>query len=70
MRTTAPMHGTPAERYNARREALSRVEAIMSRSWSQRDVQGEGAPYSPTLFGAQAEGAEAGGIEQRLAREG
>jgi len=42
--------GTPKQRYAARREALSKVEQIVQRSWSQRDLSGVA---SPTMFGAK-----------------
>ncbi|KII84891.1 hypothetical protein PLICRDRAFT_57400 [Plicaturopsis crispa FD-325 SS-3] len=41
--------GTPAERYTARMGALRKVDDIVERSWSGRDV---GGARSPTLFGA------------------
>ncbi|KAI0773141.1 hypothetical protein BD413DRAFT_539527 [Trametes elegans] len=44
--------GTPAERHEARASALSRVDEILSRSWSERQLGGEGFPGSPTNFGA------------------
>ena len=41
-------HGTPKERYEARRGALTKVEEILAQSWSERDVR----VSSPTMFGA------------------
>lgn len=43
---------SPKERYEARRTALDKVEAIVARSWSARNVKGISTPSSPTLFGA------------------
>ncbi|TFK51360.1 hypothetical protein OE88DRAFT_1735272 [Heliocybe sulcata] len=59
---------SPKERYKARHGALTKVDEILSRSWSDREMLG-GVPQSPTMFGAihsAAEGEEGGGIEQRL----
>ncbi|TFK86963.1 hypothetical protein K466DRAFT_586791 [Polyporus arcularius HHB13444] len=44
--------GTAAERYLARKTALSKVDEILSRSWSERQLAGEGHPGSPSKFGA------------------
>jgi hypothetical protein len=44
--------GTPAERHAARRNALTKVESILSESWSERDVRGVERVRSPTMFGA------------------
>jgi len=62
---------TPAERHAARCAALDKVEAIVARSWSVRDMNGSPPPSSPTLFGAISSGPRedltwAVGIEQRL----
>lgn len=58
---------SPVERYKARHGALHKVEEILSRSWSERDVSG-GIPQSPTMFGAihSVGGGEQRGIEQML----
>ncbi|KDQ49754.1 hypothetical protein JAAARDRAFT_615541 [Jaapia argillacea MUCL 33604] len=57
----------PADRYRARHTALMKVEDIVTRSWSQRELKGEVGVSSPTMFGAEVEAAIAGaGIEQRL----
>ncbi|KAI8977799.1 hypothetical protein BD414DRAFT_156025 [Trametes punicea] len=72
--------GTPAQRYEARRSALNKVEEILSRSWSERQLAGEAFPGSPTNFGAflaspvgpslekliEDEALNGMGIEQRL----
>lgn len=68
---------TPAERYNARHSALDKVQAIVSQSWSQRDMSIDVFIASPTLFGALPadhtrndklgpDSSFGGGIEQRL----
>ncbi|KAM5545827.1 hypothetical protein V8D89_000865 [Ganoderma adspersum] len=43
-----PGRGTPAERYRARHTALEKVDAILSRSWSERQ---EGGVESPNNLG-------------------
>ena len=49
-------HGTPAMRYAARQTALARVEDILARSYSSRDLAEVAAsPSSPSAFGAAAE---------------
>ncbi|KAL7278237.1 hypothetical protein ACG7TL_008212 [Trametes sanguinea] len=72
--------GTPAQRYEARRSALDKVDEILSRSWSERQLTGDGFPGSPTNFGAflpspagpsleklvEDEAINGMGIEQRL----
>ncbi|KAI0710792.1 hypothetical protein C8Q76DRAFT_738718 [Earliella scabrosa] len=65
--------GTAAERYLARKTALSKVDEIVSRSWSERQLAGGAFPGSPNRFGAvlpvvqkDDEGLGAG-IEQSLA---
>lgn len=72
-------HGTPAMRYAARQTALARVEDILARSYSSRDLAAAApASGSQNAFGAAAvpasstgeEGEDialAAGIEQRLA---
>ncbi|KAH9895709.1 hypothetical protein C8Q73DRAFT_447348 [Cubamyces lactineus] len=77
----AKSRGTPAQRYEARHSALSKVDEILSRSWSERQLVGDAFPGSPTNFGAYLPAAAAGpsleklideeaingmGIEQRL----
>jgi len=62
-------HGTPAMRYAARHTALSRVEEILTHSYSARDLV---PPDSPNAFGAISPAslediAWAAGIEHRLA---
>ena len=61
-------HGTPAMRYAARHTALSRVEEIVTHSYSSRDLI---PPDSPNAFGATPASMEdiawAAGIEHRLA---
>jgi len=49
-------HGTPAMRYAARQTALARVEDILARSYSSRDLAAAAAalPGSPNAFGADA----------------
>ena len=79
--THAKSRGTPAQRHEARHSALSKVDEILSRSWSERQLVGDGFPGSPTNFGAYLPAASAGpsleklidedalngmGIEQRL----
>ena len=44
--------GTAAERYIARKTALSKVDEILSRSWSERQLAGETRSGSPNKFGA------------------
>ncbi|RPD52399.1 hypothetical protein L227DRAFT_582104 [Lentinus tigrinus ALCF2SS1-6] len=44
--------GTAAERYLARKTALSKVDEILSRSWSERQLAGETCPGGPNKFGA------------------
>ncbi|KAH8985364.1 hypothetical protein EDB92DRAFT_1818669 [Lactarius akahatsu] len=52
-------HGTPAMRYAARQTALARVEDILARSYSSRDLaQATASPGSPNAFGAAAVSAE------------
>ena len=47
--------GTPAQRYTARRAALQKVDEIVERSWSTRDLGPGGMrSLSPTGFGARA----------------
>ncbi|KAI0354436.1 hypothetical protein OH77DRAFT_1504812 [Trametes cingulata] len=74
--------GTPAQRHEARNSALSKVDEILSRSWTDRQMAGSGFPGSPTNFGAylpaissagpsleklmDAEALNGAGIEQRL----
>ncbi len=48
VRTPKPARGTPAERYHARHTALERVDAILTRSWSERQDTGV---ESPNAFG-------------------
>ncbi|KAH9162828.1 hypothetical protein EDB89DRAFT_611254 [Lactarius sanguifluus] len=72
-------HGTPAMRYAARQTALARVEDILARSYSSRDLApGAASTGSPNAFGAAAVRALSteeeeedvtlgAGIEQRLA---
>lgn len=55
----APHHGgkeirgaRAPERYTSRRDALSKVDQIVSQSWSERDLKGVGGATSPTMFGA------------------
>ncbi|KAH8991401.1 hypothetical protein EDB86DRAFT_1600225 [Lactarius hatsudake] len=72
-------HGTPAMRYAARQTALARVEDILARSYSSRDLAlATASPGSPNAFGAAAVPALSteeeeedvtlgAGIEQRLA---
>ncbi|CDO70539.1 hypothetical protein BN946_scf184573.g7 [Trametes cinnabarina] len=76
----APGRGTPAQRYEARQSALNKVDEILSRSWSERQLTGDGFPGSPTNFGAflplpagpslekliEDEALNGMGIEQRL----
>lgn len=71
---------SPKQRYEARRTALDKVDAIVSRSWSTRKLNGGSPPSSPTMFGAQGSAGDSGlygalddiaedaalGIEQRL----
>lgn len=71
--------GTPAERYHARKTALSKVDEILSRSWSERQLAEGSFPGSPNNFGARLptlnrapqhaedESTISMGIEQRLA---
>lgn len=67
--------GTPAERYLARKTALSKVDEILLRSWSERQLAGEVGSGSPNNFGATLAVSSVGeeeegmgmGIEQRLA---
>ncbi|KAI0755600.1 hypothetical protein C8Q74DRAFT_315214 [Fomes fomentarius] len=67
--------GTPAERYLARKTALSKVDEILLRSWSERQLAGEVGSGSPNNFGATLAVSNVGeeeegmgmGIEQRLA---
>ncbi|KAI9456802.1 hypothetical protein BJY52DRAFT_533086 [Lactarius psammicola] len=49
-------HGTPAMRYAARQTALARVEDILARSYSSRDLAAASpaSPGSPNAFGAAA----------------
>ncbi|KAI0738189.1 hypothetical protein C8Q80DRAFT_1114105 [Daedaleopsis nitida] len=46
--------GNAAERHIARKTALSKVEEIVSRSWSERQIAGGAYPGSPNNFGAGA----------------
>ncbi|KAI9068923.1 hypothetical protein FKP32DRAFT_1608614 [Trametes sanguinea] len=76
----AASRGTPAQRHEARRSALNKVDEILSRSWSERQLTGDGFPGSPTNFGAflpspagpslekliEDEAINGMGIEQRL----
>ncbi len=55
--------------------ALVKVDEILARSWSQREVRGEETPGSPNMFGAlpvsssgEWGGDVLGGIEERLAQ--
>ncbi|KAI0065078.1 hypothetical protein BV25DRAFT_1913719 [Artomyces pyxidatus] len=61
-------HRSPAQRHAARSKALNKVEEILARSYSERDIA---TPSSPTMFGAVVPEDEdfswAVGIEQRLA---
>ncbi|KLO18098.1 hypothetical protein SCHPADRAFT_925433 [Schizopora paradoxa] len=70
---------SPKERFEARRSALDKVTAIVSKSYSTRDLQGFQRPSSPSMFGSQANDASPDrlgsvseetcllpGIEQRL----
>ena len=50
---TTPL-STPKQRFEARREALSKVDQIVKRSWSQRDMSEVKRVASPTMFGARA----------------
>lgn len=64
----------------SRQIALDKVDQILAKSWSQREMAGIASPVSPTMFGAgSASGADAavlirspeetmGGIEERLAQ--
>ncbi|KAH8105205.1 hypothetical protein BXZ70DRAFT_510769 [Cristinia sonorae] len=64
----------------SRKVALCKVNQIVARSWSQREMAGVTAPTSPTMFGAVAEADEVviggvqspevlmNGIEERLAQ--
>ncbi|KAI0795858.1 hypothetical protein C8Q75DRAFT_348837 [Abortiporus biennis] len=70
-------HLSRKERHARRQEATSKVAEILARSWSDREMRGQGRPISPTLFGALSEGSpllsggeELGesGIEERLER--
>lgn len=45
---------SPKERFEARRSALDKVSAIVSKSYSSRDLNGMQRPSSPSMFGAQA----------------
>lgn len=54
-RSTPTRRGTAAERFNARYDALSKVDQIVSRSWSQRDFSDLEKIGSPTMFGAQVD---------------
>ncbi|KAI0697190.1 hypothetical protein C8T65DRAFT_662492 [Cerioporus squamosus] len=44
--------GTAAERYLARKTALSKVDEILSRSWCERQLAGEGLPGTSNKFSA------------------
>jgi len=73
---------SPAERYTSRHDALNKVEEILAKSWSDRELRGGECPGSPTKFGAMPAGVASpvlsaaalqmvdpeDGIEQRLAR--
>ena len=53
--STPPRPMSPKERYEARRSAHERVGAIVSRSYTTRNMQGKPTPSSPTMFGAQVD---------------
>lgn len=59
---------SPAERHLQRHTALNKVDEIVARSWSARDMRGEQRLASPTMFGAIPEDEKCveDGIEQRL----
>ncbi|KAI0668221.1 hypothetical protein C8Q78DRAFT_980258 [Trametes maxima] len=61
--------GTPAQRHEARSAALSKVEEILSRSWSDRQLGGEGFPGSPTNFGAFLPSSGAPSLEKLVDEE-
>ena len=73
-----PQSRSLAERRAMRHGAINRVEEILARSWSQREMRGEKPPGSPTMFGALPSspvsqkgewgGDVLGGIEERLAQ--
>jgi hypothetical protein len=50
--------GTPAARQLARHGALNKVDQIMLKGWSERDLAGAGGTSSPTMFGAVPGGEE------------
>lgn len=63
LHATPTRRGTPAERFIARHGALNKVDQIVSRSWSQRDLtEVEKEVGSPNMFGAQVDS-----VQERLA---
>lgn len=72
---------SPDEQFAMQHGALDRVDAILARSWSERELRGEERPSSPTMFGAltvpehsplgrnwDQEIHAMGGIEERLGK--
>jgi hypothetical protein len=53
--STPTRRSTAAERFNARHNALNKVDQIVSRSWSQRDLSELDRIGSPTMFGAHVD---------------
>ncbi|KAJ3531115.1 hypothetical protein NM688_g7617 [Phlebia brevispora] len=70
--TTSPLTATKAhtsvESFGQRHVAHNKVDEILAKSWSARDIRGEERVGSPTMFGAIAASSETpqAGIEQRL----
>ncbi|KAI0329477.1 hypothetical protein GY45DRAFT_862615 [Cubamyces sp. BRFM 1775] len=61
--------GTPAQRHEARHSALSKVDEILSRSWSDRQLVRDSFPGSPTNFGAYLPAAAARPSLEKLVDE-
>jgi hypothetical protein len=50
---------TPAARQSAQHDALTKVDQIMQKGWSERDVKDARSTASPTMFGAIPGGEDA-----------
>lgn len=62
---TDPSGGTSfKERYEARHSALSKVDSILSQSWSTRNLRGLPTPHSESMYGAQIDSQMGTGLEK------